>query len=50
MTTLRQVLTYRVLTVAMTYYMPIYFPLFYIAEICLNRLATVRSDRKKARR
>lgn len=49
MTTLRQVLTIAVLTVALTYYMPIYFPLFYIAEICLIGWLIVRSDRKKSR-
>lgn len=47
MTTLRQVLTIAVLTIALTYYMPIYFPLFYIGEICLIGWLVVRSQRKK---
>ena len=50
MTTRRQLLIVGALTVALTYYMPIYFPLFYIAEICLIGWLIVRSDRKKARR
>jgi len=49
MTTLRQVLTVGALTIALTFYMPIYFPLFYIAEICLISWLVVRSQRGKVR-
>lgn len=48
MTTLRQVLTIGALTIALTFYIPIYFPLFYIAEICLIAWLVIRNNRKRA--